>query len=48
MVIDWLACGINPSLSKIFIQSWIPEQAELYLLLSIEFGSGSHGNHFPT
>ncbi len=35
MVIDWLACGLNPSLSKIFIQSWVPEHAELYLLLSM-------------
>lgn len=35
MVIDWLACGVNPSLSKIFIQSWVPEHAELHLLLSM-------------
>lgn len=35
MVIDWLACGINPSLSKLFIQSWVPEHAELHLLLSM-------------
>ena len=35
MVIDWLACGINPGLSKIFIQSWVPEHAELHLLLSM-------------
>lgn len=35
MVIDWLACGINPSLSRIFIQSWVPEHAELHLLLSM-------------
>ncbi len=35
MVIDWLACGINPSLCKIFIQSWVPEHAELHLLLSM-------------
>lgn len=35
MIIDWLACGINPSLSKIFIQSWVPEHAELHLLLSM-------------
>ncbi len=30
MIIDWLACGINPGLSKIFIQSWVPEHAELH------------------
>lgn len=35
MVIDWLACGINPSLSRIFIQSWVPQHAELHLLLSM-------------
>lgn len=35
MVIDWLACGINPGLSTIFIQSWVPEHAELFLLLSM-------------
>ena len=35
MVIDWLACGINPSLSKLFIQSWVPMHAELHLLLSM-------------
>lgn len=35
MVVDWLACGLNPSLSKIFIQSWVPEHAELQLLLSM-------------
>lgn len=35
MVIDWLACGINPSSSRLFIQSWVPEHAELHLLLSM-------------
>jgi len=35
MVIDWLACGINPASCKLFIQSRIPEQAELHLLLSM-------------
>ena len=35
MVIDWLACGVNPNLSRIFIQSWVPEHAELHLLLSM-------------
>lgn len=35
MIIDWLACGINPSSCKIFIQSRVPEQAELFLLLSM-------------
>ena len=35
MVIDWLAVGINPSAAKIFIQSRVPEHAELHLLLSM-------------
>lgn len=35
MIIDWLACGINPGLAHIFIQSWVPEHAELHLLLSM-------------
>ncbi|HAT1596225.1 TPA: tryptophan--tRNA ligase [Legionella pneumophila] len=35
MIIDWLACGVNPGLCKIFIQSWVPEHAELHLLLSM-------------
>lgn len=35
MIIDWLACGVNPGLSKIFIQSWVPEHAEMHLLLSM-------------
>lgn len=35
MVIDWLACGLNPNLCKLFIQSWVPEIAELHLLLSM-------------
>lgn len=35
IIVDWLACGINPSLSRVFIQSWVPEHAELHLLLSM-------------
>ena len=35
MVIDWLAVGINPGSAKVFIQSRVPEHAELYLLLSM-------------
>lgn len=33
--IDWLACGVNPGSCKLFIQSRIPEHAELHLLLSM-------------
>lgn len=35
MVVDWLAAGVNPKLCKIFIQSHVPEHAELFLLLSM-------------
>jgi len=35
MFIDWLAVGINPGSAHIFIQSHIPETAELHLLLSM-------------
>jgi tryptophanyl-tRNA synthetase len=35
MVIDWLAAGIDPSQATIFIQSKVPEHAELHLLLSM-------------
>ena len=35
MVIDWLACGIAPDTATIFVQSKIPEHAELHLLLSM-------------
>ena len=35
MVIDWLGAGLNPSASTLFIQSKVPEHAELHLLLSM-------------
>jgi len=35
MVIDWLAAGINPGDATLFIQSKLPEHAELHLLLSM-------------
>jgi tryptophanyl-tRNA synthetase len=35
MIIDWLASGIDPKRSTIFIQSHVPEHAELHLLLSM-------------
>jgi tryptophanyl-tRNA synthetase len=35
MVIDWLAAGLNPAVSTIFIQSRVPEHSELHLLLSM-------------
>jgi tryptophanyl-tRNA synthetase len=35
LLIDWLAAGIDPSRSTIFVQSRIPEHAVLHLLLSM-------------
>ena len=35
MVIDWLAVGVNPVSAALFVQSKIPEHAELHLLLSM-------------
>ena len=35
MVVDWLAVGVNPNAATLFVQSHIPEHAELHLLLSM-------------
>jgi len=35
MVIDWLAAGVNPGEATMFVQSRVPEHAELHLLLSM-------------
>jgi len=35
MVIDWLAAGVDPAKATIFIQSKVPEHAELHTLLSM-------------
>ncbi len=35
MVTDWLAAGLNPGSCTLFIQSRVPEHAELHLLLSM-------------
>ncbi|TIC84958.1 tryptophan--tRNA ligase [Crenobacter intestini] len=35
MVIDWLAAGVDPAQATIFIQSKVPEHAELHLALSM-------------
>ncbi len=34
-VVDWLACGIDPTQATLFIQSRVPEHAELTLLLGM-------------
>ncbi len=35
MVIDWLAAGVDPGQATLFVQSRVPEHAELHLLLSM-------------
>jgi len=35
VVMDWLACGIDPDKSTIYIQSLVPETAELHIYLSM-------------
>jgi tryptophanyl-tRNA synthetase len=35
MIIDWLAAGVDPSQATLFIQSRVPEHAELHLLMSM-------------
>jgi tryptophanyl-tRNA synthetase len=35
MVIDWLAAGVDPAQATLFIQSRVPEHAELHLLMSM-------------
>ena len=35
LAIDWLACGLDPARATLFVQSHIPEHAELNLLLGM-------------
>jgi tryptophanyl-tRNA synthetase len=35
MAADWIAAGLDPGRSTLFVQSLVPEHAELYLLLSM-------------
>ena len=35
IVVDWLSVGVNPGEATIFVQSRVPEHAELHLLLSM-------------
>jgi len=35
MVVDWLAAGVDPAKATLFIQSRVPEHAELFLLLAM-------------
>ena len=34
-VADWIAAGVDPEASTVFVQSMVPEHAELYLLLQM-------------
>lgn len=40
MVMDWLAVGLDPDKSTIFVQSEVKEHAELYLILGMLMGVG--------
>jgi tryptophanyl-tRNA synthetase len=35
MAVDWLAAGLDPNQATLFVQSHVPEHAELHLLLSM-------------
>lgn len=35
VVLDWLACGIDPERSHIYVQSLVPQTAELHIYLSM-------------
>ena len=35
MVADWLSCGLDPNKATFFVQSRLPEHAELHLLFSM-------------
>ncbi|MFO7769610.1 MAG: tryptophan--tRNA ligase [bacterium] len=35
MVVDWVAAGLDPEVATIFVQSMVPEHAELHLMLSM-------------
>lgn len=35
MAVDWLCAGLDPEKSTLFVQSWVPEHAELHLMLSM-------------
>src|SRR5947209_7501506 len=35
MVADWIAAGLDPEKSTLFVQSFVPQHAELFLLLSM-------------
>ena len=50
VLIDWLAAGLNPGVSTLFIQSHVPEHAELHLLLLVlearyAFQPAQRGHH---
>ncbi|HSE91781.1 MAG TPA: tryptophan--tRNA ligase [Methylomirabilota bacterium] len=35
MLADWLGAGLDPQRATLFVQSWVPEHAELHLLFSM-------------
>jgi tryptophanyl-tRNA synthetase len=41
MVLDWLAAGLDPQRSVVFVQSHVKQHAELFLLFSMLVGKGA-------
>src|SRR5665213_2800039 len=35
VALDWLGAGLDPERSTLFVQSWVPQHAELHLLFSM-------------
>lgn len=35
VTMDWLACGLDPNISTIYVQSWVPQIAELNIYLGM-------------
>ena len=35
VALDWLGAGLDPAVSTLFVQSWVPQHAELHLLFSM-------------
>ena len=40
MLVEYLACGINPDVATLYVQSDVPEVTELYLLLNMNAYTG--------
>ncbi len=43
VILDYLAAGLDPEKSTLFIQSHVPQHAELHLLFSLNHAAGLAG-----